>query len=265
MEKFNFDGLLQFIKEQETVAATKYGYNFNPEQCGTIVENSHTNILMRILQYKNRYGYVLLEDFISLADFDICIADREVMFRTEYQGEVNSQGRIDGLIWQKDNFAIINDPDGYTNVRAAADGKAEIVAKIVDGERFFFDEVPGSNWVKVYRTADADAECIGYMHSSRVMPVGGGIAAMTDDDEEVDLEIEKMIDRFASFVSQLEKVETIDEVYLKRLEKEYKDINKSAEGISFHNLPPTQQKRVRELRNKMEKEVERIKKLRYGF
>lgn len=29
MEKFNFDGLLQFIKEQETVAATKYGYNFN--------------------------------------------------------------------------------------------------------------------------------------------------------------------------------------------------------------------------------------------
>lgn len=65
MEKFNFDGLLQFIKEQETVAATKYGYNFNllSEQCGTIVENSHTNILMRILQYKNRYGYVLLEDF----------------------------------------------------------------------------------------------------------------------------------------------------------------------------------------------------------
>ena len=109
MEKINFDGLLQFIKEQETVAATKYGYNFNllSEQCGTIVENSHTNILMRILQYKNRYGYVLLEDFISLAGFDICIADREVMFRTEYQGEVNSQGRIDGLIWQKDNFAII--------------------------------------------------------------------------------------------------------------------------------------------------------------
>ena len=161
--------------------------------------------------------------------------------------------------------AIINDPDGYTNVRARADGKAEIVAKIVDGERFFFDEVPGSKWVKVYRTADADAECIGYMHSSRVMPVGGGIAAMTDDDEEVDLEIEKMIDRFASFVSQLEKVETIDEVYLKRLEKEYKDINKSAEGISFHNLPATQQKRVRELRDKMEEEVERIKKLRYGF
>lgn len=48
-----------------------------------------------------------LKIFISLAGFDICIADREVMFRTEYQGEVNSQGRIDGLIWQKDNFAII--------------------------------------------------------------------------------------------------------------------------------------------------------------
>lgn len=183
-------------------------------------------------------------------------------FQTEDSGVSSSSDSDSETVHQA---AIINDPDGYTNVRAQPDGKAEVVAKIVDGERFFFDEVPGSNWVKVYRTATADAECIGYMHSSRVMPVGGGIAAMTDDDEEVDLEIEKMIDRFASFVSQLEKVETIDEVYLKRLEKEYKDINKSAEGISFHDLPASQQKRVRELRDKMEKEVERIKKLRYGF
>jgi hypothetical protein len=68
--------------------------------------------------------------------------------------------------------ALINDPDGYTNVRAMPDGKAKIVAKIVDGEKFYFDEVLGSNWVKVYRSADAAAECIGYMHNSRVMPVG---------------------------------------------------------------------------------------------
>lgn len=69
--------------------------------------------------------------------------------------------------------AHINDPDGYTNVRSMPDGKAKIIAKIVDGETFYFDEMPGSNWVKVYRSADAAAECIGYMHSSRVMPVGG--------------------------------------------------------------------------------------------
>lgn len=112
--------------------------------------------------------------------------------------------------------AIINDPDGYTNVRAAADGKAEIVAKIVDGERFFFDEVQGSKWVKVYRTADADAECIGYMHSSRVMPVGVGIADVTDEnvlaDEEGDPEIDRFLDEYEKFFDHFIK-------YFKKLDK----------------------------------------------
>lgn len=83
--------------------------------------------------------------------------------------------------------ALINDPDGWTNVRSMPDGEAEIVAKIVDGEEFYFDEVPGSNWVKVYRSADASADCIGYMHSSRVMPVGGSngneLSLDSDDDD----------------------------------------------------------------------------------
>jgi len=67
--------------------------------------------------------------------------------------------------------AVINDPDGYTNVRATPDSKAEIVSKIIDGERFYFDEIPNSKWVKVYKTADSEAQCIGYMHNSRVKPV----------------------------------------------------------------------------------------------
>lgn len=98
-----------YYQEQLKSMAGKTGFNFNilSEQCGNIVENSHTNILMRILQYRNRYGYAFLEDFISLAGFDISIAAEEVMFCTEYQGKTVGQGRIDGLIWQKDNFAII--------------------------------------------------------------------------------------------------------------------------------------------------------------
>lgn len=98
-----------YYQEQLKSMVGKTGFNFNilSEQCGNIVENSHTNILMRILQYRNRYGYAFLEDFISLAGFDISIAAEEVMFCTEYQGKTVGQGRIDGLIWQKDNFAII--------------------------------------------------------------------------------------------------------------------------------------------------------------
>lgn len=113
--------------------------------------------------------------------------------------------------------AIINDPDGYTNVRAMPDGKAKIVAKIVDGERFFFDEVPGSNWVKVYRTADSEAQCIGYMHNSRVMPVGGGIASMTDDEISIDDEGDPSVDRF------LDEYENFFDHYMSYIKKTNKD------------------------------------------
>ena len=105
-----WDGFYNFYQLQLKTLDDKAGFNFNilREQCGNIVENSHTNILMRVLQYKNRYGYVFLEDFFSLAGFDIHIADDEVMFSTEYQSKTSViQGRIDGLIWQKNHFAII--------------------------------------------------------------------------------------------------------------------------------------------------------------
>ena len=36
----------------------QYNFNLLDEQCGSIKENSHTNILMKLLEYKNQYGYV---------------------------------------------------------------------------------------------------------------------------------------------------------------------------------------------------------------
>ena len=56
-------------------------------------------------------------------------------------------------------------------MRATPDSKAEIVSKIIDGERFYFEEIHNSKWVKMYKTADPEAQCIGYMHNSRVKPV----------------------------------------------------------------------------------------------
>ena len=105
-----FNLFLSSYKEQVKKIDYKHGFHFNilAEQCGNIVENSHTNMLMRLLQYRNNYGYVFLEDFISLAGFDIKFNDGEIHFDTEYFGKTKAgQGRIDGLIWQKNNFAII--------------------------------------------------------------------------------------------------------------------------------------------------------------
>lgn len=106
---------IEVINKQNSIQKA-YHFNVLDAQCGHIVENSHTNILMQLLQYKNRYGYVFLEDFISLAGFDIHIEKNDVVqFNTEYFNKVNLDkesvkeklGRIDGLIYCKSKFAII--------------------------------------------------------------------------------------------------------------------------------------------------------------
>lgn len=103
---------VDFYKKKAEETKFQMGFNFNvlAEQCGNIVENSHTNMLMRLLEYRNRYGYVFLEDFISMAGFDIKIEEGDVYFKRESPTESESgknNGRIDGFIYQKDNFAII--------------------------------------------------------------------------------------------------------------------------------------------------------------
>lgn len=102
---------VDFYKKKAEETKFQMGFNFNvlAEQCRNIVENSHTNMLMRLLEYRNRYGYVFLEDFISMAGFDIKIEKGDVYFKRESPtvSEAGKNGRIDGFIYQKTNFAII--------------------------------------------------------------------------------------------------------------------------------------------------------------
>lgn len=164
--------------------------------------------------------------------------------------------------------AIINDPDGYTNVRAQPDGKAEVVAKIVDGERFFFDEVPSSKWVKVYRTADAKAESIGYMHSSRVMPVWGGMAALTDEEglenSEGDPEVDKFLDEyekfFDHFIKYFKKLDKNDPSFAVEYAKMMNNFQKMAEKEKKlkSNMTPKQISRVNEISVKLMQEMQNM-------
>lgn len=78
-----------------------YHFNLLEEQQGHIVENSHSNILMRLLQYHNDKGWVFLERFLSRLTFnDIFLNDQTICIEREHNN-------IDILIWAKDNFAII--------------------------------------------------------------------------------------------------------------------------------------------------------------
>lgn len=106
----NSTSLLEVFSEELKKYSIPFSFNILDEQCGHIVENSHTNILMKLLQYKNRYGYVFLESFFSLLGI-LGLSDfkwdttKDVLFNTEkYYGGC---GRIDGLIYQEGKFALI--------------------------------------------------------------------------------------------------------------------------------------------------------------
>ena len=50
---------------------------------------------------------------------------------------------------QKNKLAVINDPDGYTNIRSGKGTSFEIVDKIYDSEVFHFVDIPNEQWLEV--------------------------------------------------------------------------------------------------------------------
>jgi hypothetical protein len=65
-------------------------------------------------------------------------------------------------------LAVISDPEGQTNVRAAASAKSRIVATIPDGERFW--ALPEGDWRRVWLAIGEN----GFMHKSKVRVVSAG-------------------------------------------------------------------------------------------
>jgi len=68
-------------------------------------------------------------------------------------------------LWIK---GIINDPDGYVNIRKGESIKSSVVGKIVKEEVFLFIPNYCKNWWKV-KSSDGSVE--GYMHKSRIIPL----------------------------------------------------------------------------------------------
>lgn len=64
-----------------------------------------------------------------------------------------------------ETLLVIDDPDGFTNLRAQQSADSAIVARVKNGEVFKFkDSVPGDAWWKVTLGSGKT----GYMHSSRI-------------------------------------------------------------------------------------------------
>lgn len=62
--------------------------------------------------------------------------------------------------------AIINDPDGYVNIREKSNVKSKVVRQIKENELFYFTPLFKTEWYPVY--LDENEPCIGYIHQSRI-------------------------------------------------------------------------------------------------
>lgn len=99
----------KFLKTTFPSSAAPYHLNILEELQGTIVENSHTNILIKLLAFKSRCGYVFLKNFCDrfFSNFTGDLTRNDIVFETESPLVSNPHERIDGLIYSKDNFVII--------------------------------------------------------------------------------------------------------------------------------------------------------------
>ena len=167
IKKF-FEDLNAYVTEEKQ----KMPYNFNllDEQCGHIVENSHTNILMKLLQYKNQHGYVFLESFFNYIGWNIEIdknKNNPVIIKTEKKTEQKTNGRIDGFIYQKNQFAVI-----IENKINGAGNQEEQLKRYIEDVKLKQDINEGQIWV-VFLTKNGkenpDTDSIQYMKDCGIM------------------------------------------------------------------------------------------------
>ena len=191
---------------------------------------------------------------------------------TESVEEV-SASYSDGAAYQA---AVINDADGWTNVRTQPNMNGTVVTKIYDGEQFYFEKVPGINWVKVYRTADAAAQCIGYMHSSRVRPVSGSVASATNgdvsfDNDEYDSgdsegdgsidrfldEYERFYDRYIKVIKKLDKDDPTFAIEYAKMMNSYQKLTERERQLKS-NMSTSQLNRLNQIHAKLMQEMQQF-------
>jgi hypothetical protein len=71
------------------------------------------------------------------------------------------------------SFAIINDKDGYVNIRENRSVSSAVVGKILNDDVFDYDESDKSEWVRVYtqEIEDKSGGIAGFVYKSRIFPL----------------------------------------------------------------------------------------------
>lgn len=73
------------------------------------------------------------------------------------------------------SYAIIQDSDGYTNVRKEGNAKSAIIGKIYSDDIFSlgYEEASSkkTDWIKIYKMQEDGSFLEGYVHTSRILPL----------------------------------------------------------------------------------------------
>jgi hypothetical protein len=70
----------------------------------------------------------------------------------------------------KGQIATINDPDGFTNVRAGKGANTKVIGKLVTGDMFLYScEDKKDQWAEIFCNGKTYLQ--GYIHISRLMPI----------------------------------------------------------------------------------------------
>ena len=72
---------------------------------------------------------------------------------------------------QAQSFAVINDKDGFVNVRKDKSINAAITGQIHNDDIFGYDSDEKSEWVKIYKESRDKNALEGYIHKSRIFPL----------------------------------------------------------------------------------------------
>lgn len=113
----DFKALLRDFESFEKVkknGTVPFRFNVLDLQQGHIVENSHSNILMQLLQYRDCGCFVFLQSLMGRLFSDVPSMGNLVFDREKSC----AGGRIDGLIYEPDNFAVVIE----NKINGAGDG-----------------------------------------------------------------------------------------------------------------------------------------------
>lgn len=117
----DFKTLLQNFESFEQMAkngSAPFRFNVLDLQQGHIVENSHSNILMQLLQYRDRGCFVFFQSLMDRLHIEVPSTGEFTFEREKSCGG----GRIDGFIYERDNFAVVIE----NKVNGAGDGSNQL-------------------------------------------------------------------------------------------------------------------------------------------